>query len=196
MIGRLLLIACAAYLAAASSAYAQHDIGRRDGCGGDACATDAPYDLGYHDGYEGDSSTSLSELKLDPEYEAGFSEGEMDASDEKDAMTAEKQAHEDRLDRDSDKRSIASRQAVDEERAQDRQSELSLNLQAQQGMDQQTNSSLDAFFSSLTDMAATDEEDALTAQEQAGGWRMMDRRRKTYSDPDGGLLTTESNSNN
>ena len=79
MIGRLLLIACAAYLVAAPPAYAQHDLGRRDGCGGDACATDAPYDLGYHDGYEGNSSTSLSELKLDPEYEAGFSEGEMDA---------------------------------------------------------------------------------------------------------------------
>jgi hypothetical protein len=196
MIGRLLLIACAAYLVAASAAYAQHDLGRRDGCGGDACATDAPYDLGYHDGYDGNSSTSLSELKLDPEYEAGFSEGEMDASDEKDALTAEKQAHEDRLDRDTDKRSIASRQAINEERAQDRQSERSLDLQAQQGLDQQTDSTLDAFFSGLTDMAEGDEEDALTAQEQAGGWRMMDRRRKTYSDPDAGLLTTESNSNN
>ena len=131
MIERLLLITCAAYLVAASPAYAQHDPGRRDGCGGDACATGAPYDLGYHDGYEGDSYTSLSELKLDPEYEAGFSEGEMDAMDEKDALTAEKQAREDRLDRDTDTRSIASRRAIDEERAQDRQSERALGREAE-----------------------------------------------------------------
>ena len=104
----------------------------------------------------------------------------MDAMDEKDALTAEKQAREDRLDRNTDKRSIASRRAIDEERAQDRQSERSLGLQAQQGLDRQTDSTLDAFFSSQTDMAATDEEDAFSAQEQAGGWRKMDRRRDRY----------------
>ena len=133
---------------------------------------------------------------MTPNTKLDFRRGKWTRSDEKDALTAEKQAQEDRLDRDTDKRSIASRRAVDEERAQDRQSELSLDLQAQQGLDQQTDSTLDAFFSGLTDMAEMDEEDALTAQEQAGGWRMMDRRRKTYSDPDAGLLTTESNSNN
>jgi hypothetical protein len=192
MIERLLFITCAAFLVAASPAYAQH----RDGCGGDACATDAPYDLGYHDGYEGDSYTSLSELKLDPEYEAGFSEGEMDSMDEKDALTAEKQARDDSLDRDTDKRSIASRRAIDDERAQDRQSERSLDRESQRGLDQQTDSTLDAFFSSQSDMAAMDEEDAFSAQEQAGGWRKMDGRRGSDIDPDPGLLTTERNSNN
>lgn len=195
MIGRLLLITCAAYLVAASAAYAQHDLGRRDGCGGDACATDAPYDLGYHDGYGGDSSTSLSELKLDPEYEAGFSEGEMDAMDEKDALTAEKQAREDGLDRNTDKRSIASRRAIDEERAQDRQTDRALGREDNRGLVRQDDSTLDALFSGQSLMATMDGEDAFGAQEQAGGWRKMDRRRDDI-DPDAGLLTTESSSNN
>jgi hypothetical protein len=195
MIERLLFITCAAFLVAAPPAYAQHDPGRRDGCGGDACASGAPYDLGYHDGYEGDSYTSLSELKLDPEYEAGFSEGEMDSMDEKDALTAEKQAREDRLDRDTDTRSIASRRAIDAERAQDRQSDRALGREDNQELDHQTDSTLDSLLSGESDMAAMDEEDAFTAQEQAGGWRQMNRRRNS-DDPDAGLLTTERNSNN
>ncbi len=195
MIQRLLFITCAAFLVAAPPAYAQHDPGRRDGCGGDACASGAPYDLGYHDGYEGDSYTSLSELKLDPEYEAGFSEGEMDSMDEKDALTAEKQAREDRLDRDTDTRSIASRRAIEAGRAQDRQSDRALGREDNQELDHQTDSTLDAFFSGQSVMATMDEEDALSAQEQAGGWRQMNRRRNS-DDPDAGLLTTERNSNN
>jgi hypothetical protein len=196
MIQRLLFITCAAFLVAAPPAYAQHDPGRRDGCGGDACATGAPYDLGYHDGYEGDSYTSLSELKLDPEYEAGFSEGEMDSMDEKDALTAEKQARDDRLDRDTDTRSIASRRAIEAGRAQDRQSDRALGREDNQELDHQTDSTLDAFFSGQSVMATMDEEDALSAQEQAGGWRQMNRRRHSDTDPDAGLLTTERNSNN
>jgi hypothetical protein len=196
MIERLPFIMCAAFLVAASPADAQHDSGRHDGCGGDACATGAPYDLGYHDGYEGDSYTSLSELKLDPEYEAGFSEGEMDSMDEKDALTAEKQARDERLDRDTDTRSIASRRAIDEERAQDRQSERSLDRESERGLDQETDSTLDAFFSGQSDMAAMDQEDALTAQQQAGGWREMDKRRHSDIDPNAGLFTTERNSDN
>jgi hypothetical protein len=193
MIGRLLFIACAACLAAASPANAQNNSGRRDGCGGDACATGAPYDLGYHDGYEGNSYTSLSDLKLDPQYEAGFSEGEMDAMDEKGAMAAEKQVRSDRLDRQSGQKSIASRRVIEDERAQDRLGERSVDRQAQRGMDQQTNSTLDAFFSNQSDMAAMGQEDAITAQEQAGGWRQMDRRRQGSSDPNAGLLTTQGN---
>jgi hypothetical protein len=196
MIQRLLFITCAAFLVAAPPAYAQHDPGRRDGCGGDACASGAPYDLGYHDGYEGDSYTSLSELKLDPEYEAGFSEGEMDSMDEKDALTAEKQARDDRLDRDTDTRSIASRRAIEAGRAQDRQSDRALGREDNQELDHQTDSTLDAFFSGQSVMATMDEEDALSAQEQAGGWRQMNRRRHSDTDPDAGLLTTERNSNN
>jgi hypothetical protein len=196
MIQRLLFITCAAFLVAAPPAYAQHDPGRRDGCGGDACASGAPYDLGYHDGYEGDSYTSLSELKLDPEYEAGFSEGEMDSMDEKDALTAEKQARDDRLDRDTDTRSIASRRAIEAGRAQDRQSDRALGREDNQELDHQTDSTLDAFFSGQSAMATMDEEDALSAQEQAGGWRQMNRRRHSDTDPDAGLLTTERNSNN
>jgi len=117
--------------------------------------------------------------------------------DEKDALTAEKQARGDRLDdRQTDERSIASRRAVDEDRAQDRQSERALGREAEQGLDRQTDSTLDSLLSGQSDMAAMDEEDALTAQEQAGGWRQMDRRRNSDTDPDAGLLTTERNSNN
>jgi hypothetical protein len=195
MIKRLLLITCAAYLVAASPACAQHDPGYRDGCGG-SCATGAPYDLGYHDGYEGDSYTSSEELKSDPQYEAGFSEGEMDAMDEKEARAAEKQAREERLDSQDDGRSIASRRAPDQDRAQDRESERALGREDDRELDRQTDSTLDALLSGQSDMARMDEEDALTAQEQAGGWRLMDRRRDSYTDPDAGLLTFERNSNN
>jgi hypothetical protein len=195
MIERLLFITCAAYLVAASPAYAQHDPGH-DGCGGDACATGAPYDLGYHDGYEGDSYTSSEQLKVDPEYEAGFSEGEMDAMDEKDALTAEKQARDERLDRDTDKRSIASRRAIDEERAQNRESDRNLGREDDRGLDRQNDSTLDALLSGQSDMAVMDEDDAVTAQEQAGGWRRMNRRRDSDTDPDAGLFTNERNSNN
>jgi hypothetical protein len=186
MIERLLLITCAAYLVAASPAYAQRD---HDGCGGDACATDNPYDLGYHDGYEGDSFTSSSELKIDPVYQAGFSEGEMDSMDEKDARTAEKQAREDRLDRQPEDMPTAARRAPLDQ-APDRQSQRALDAQADRGLVRQANSTLDDLLSGGSDMAAMDEEDALTAQEQAGGWRLMNRRRDR-TDPDAGLFTTE-----
>ena len=190
MIERLLLITCAAYLAAASPAYAQHD--SHDGCGGDACATDNPYDLGYHDGYEGNSFASSSELKIDPVYQAGFSEGEMDSMDEKDARTAGKQAREDRMDRQTEEMPMASRRAPLDQ-AQDRQPERELDSQAERGLDRQANSTLDDLLSGESDMAAMDEEDAVSAEEQAGGWRQMDRRRDRYADPDAGLLTTERN---
>ena len=120
----------------------------------------------------------------------------MDAMDEKDALTAEKQAREDRLDRNTDKRSIASRRAIDAERAQDRQSDRALGREDNRGLDHQTDSTLDAFFSGQSAMATMDEEDAFGAQEQAGGWRKMDRRRHSDIDPDAGLLTTERSSNN
>jgi len=195
MIERLLLITCAAYLVAACPAYAQHD---HDVCGGDSCATGAPYDVGYHDGYEGDSYTSSSQLTTDPQYEAGFSEGEMDAMVEKDALTAEKQVRDERLDDgQTDGRSIASRRAIEQDRAvPDREAEQALGREDDRGLDHQTDSTLDALLSGERDMAGMDEEDALTAQEQAGGWRQMDRRRDSYTDPDAGLLTTERNSNN
>jgi hypothetical protein len=119
----------------------------------------------------------------------------MDSMDEKDALTAEKQAREDRLDRDTDTRSIASRRAIDAERAQDRQSDRALGREDNQELDHQTDSTLDSLLSGESDMAAMDEEDAFTAQEQAGGWRQMNRRPNS-DDPDAGLLTTERNSNN
>jgi hypothetical protein len=86
MIERLPLILCAAYLVAAFPACAQNDPAYHDSCGGDSCASDA-YDLGYHDGYEGHSYTSLTRLQNDPQYEAGFSEGEMDVMAEQDPLT-------------------------------------------------------------------------------------------------------------
>jgi hypothetical protein len=85
MIKRLPLIACAAYFVASFPTFAQ-DASLHDSCGGDSCASDA-YDLGYHDGYEGHSYTSLARLQNDPQYEAGFSEGEMDAMTEQDPLT-------------------------------------------------------------------------------------------------------------
>jgi len=91
MIERLLLIACAAYLVAAFPAYAQVSPSYHDSCGGDSCASDA-YDLGYHDGYEGYSYSPSLRLPSNPQYDAGFSEGEMDALAEKDAVAAEEQA--------------------------------------------------------------------------------------------------------
>jgi hypothetical protein len=90
MIDRLPVIACAAYLVALFPAYAQNNLTAHNSCGGDSCVTDA-YDLGYHDGYEGRSYTSILGLQNNPQYEAGFSEGEMDAMAEKDALTAEQQ---------------------------------------------------------------------------------------------------------
>ncbi len=86
MIERLLLITCAAYLVAAFPACAQDSANYHDSCGGDSCASDA-YDLGYHDGHEGDSYTSSPQLQSNPQYDAGFSEGEMDAMAEKDPLT-------------------------------------------------------------------------------------------------------------
>ncbi len=91
MIGRSLSIMCAAYLVAAFPAYGQVGPSYHDSCGGDSCVTDA-YDLGYHDGYEGYSYTALPSLVTNPQYESGFSEGEMDAEIEKDARAAEEQA--------------------------------------------------------------------------------------------------------
>lgn len=93
MIGRSLSIMCAAYLVAAFPAYAQVGPSYHDSCGGDSCVTDA-YDLGYRDGYEGYSYTALPSLVTNPQYEFGFSEGEMDAEIEKDARDAEEQAGE------------------------------------------------------------------------------------------------------
>jgi hypothetical protein len=93
MVHRLPLIACAAYLVAAFPAYAQNKLTSHDSCGGDSCASDA-YDLGYHDGYEDRSYTSILGLQNNPQYEAGFSEGEMDAMAEKDALTAGEQGSE------------------------------------------------------------------------------------------------------
>jgi hypothetical protein len=91
MIQRLLLIACAGSLVAAFPAYAQKSLTAHDSCGGDSCATDA-YDLGYHDGYEDRSYTSILSLQNNPQYEAGYSEGEMDAMAEKDALATQEQA--------------------------------------------------------------------------------------------------------
>jgi hypothetical protein len=92
MLQRLPLIACAAYLVAAFPAHAQNKTSH-DSCGGDSCASDA-YDLGYHDGYEDRSYTSILALQNNPQYEAGFSEGEMDAMAEKDALTGGEQGSE------------------------------------------------------------------------------------------------------
>ncbi len=86
MIKRLLFMTCAAYLAAALPACAQDSANYHDPCGGDSCASDA-YDLGYRDGHEGNSYTSSPRLQNDPQYDAGFSEGEMDAMAEKDPLT-------------------------------------------------------------------------------------------------------------
>ena len=91
MTGRLLFMTCGAYLLAAIPACAQNSPSYHDSCGGDSCASDA-YDLGYHDGYEGKSYTALPQLLSNPQYDAGFSEGEMDAMIEKDAQAAEEQA--------------------------------------------------------------------------------------------------------
>ena len=91
MIERLLFMTCAAYLVAAFPACAQDGSSYHDSCGGDSCASDA-YDLGYHDGYEGHSYSPSSRLPSNPQYDAGFSEGEMDAMIEKDAQAAEEQA--------------------------------------------------------------------------------------------------------
>jgi hypothetical protein len=88
MIKRLLLVTCAAYLMAAFAAYAQDDASRHDNCGADPCPSDA-YDIGYHDGYNGDSFSSSLHLQNDPQYVAGFSEGEMDAMAEKDPLTSD-----------------------------------------------------------------------------------------------------------
>ncbi len=85
MIGRLLFMTFAAYLAAAFPACAQDSASYHDSCGGDSCASDA-YDLGYRDGHEGDSYTSSPQLQSNPQYDAGFSEGEMDAMAEKDPL--------------------------------------------------------------------------------------------------------------
>ena len=84
MIERLLFMTCAAYLVAAFPACAQDAASYHDSCGGDSCASDA-YDLGYHDGHEGHSYTSSPHVQSNPQYDAGFSEGEMDAMAEKDA---------------------------------------------------------------------------------------------------------------
>jgi hypothetical protein len=86
LIERLALLTFAAYLVAAFPACAQNDPAYHDSCGGDSCASDA-YDLGYHDGYEGHSYTSLTRLQNSPQYEAGFSEGEMDAMAEQDPLS-------------------------------------------------------------------------------------------------------------
>ena len=52
---------------------------------GYSCASDA-YDLGYRDGHEGRSYTSSPQLQSNPQYDAGFSEGEMDAMAETDPL--------------------------------------------------------------------------------------------------------------
>jgi hypothetical protein len=99
MIKQLLPIACASYLAAAFPAYAQkqspYDPSSHDGCGGDSCASIA-YDLGYRDGYEGHSHTAKLLLQNNPQYDAGFSEGEMDKMVEEETQTADQQAREER----------------------------------------------------------------------------------------------------
>ena len=82
MIGRLLFMTCGAYLVAAFPACAQNSANYHDSCGGDSCASDA-YDLGYRDGHEGHSYTSSPQLQSNPQYDAGFSEGEMDAMAER-----------------------------------------------------------------------------------------------------------------
>ncbi len=86
MIGRLLFMTCAVYPVAAFPACAQSSASYHDSCGGDSCASDA-YDLGYRDGHEGNSYTSSPQLQSNPQYDAGFSEGEMDAMAEKDPLT-------------------------------------------------------------------------------------------------------------
>ena len=85
MMGRLLFMTCGAYLLAAFPACAQDSANYHDSCGGDSCASDA-YDLGYRDGHEGHSYTSSPQLQSNPQYDAGFSEGEMDAMAEKDPL--------------------------------------------------------------------------------------------------------------
>jgi hypothetical protein len=99
MIERLLSIACAAYLVAAFPAFAQkqnpYDPASNDACGGDSCALNA-YDFGYHDGYTGHSYTSRLQLQNNPQYEAGFSEGQMDAALEKEAEAVDEQARDER----------------------------------------------------------------------------------------------------
>jgi hypothetical protein len=99
MIGQLLPIACAAYLIAAFPAYAQtqnpYDPASNDRCGGDSCASDA-YDFGYRDGYDGHSYSSRLQFQNNPQYEAGFSEGEMDAMVEKETDAADEQARDER----------------------------------------------------------------------------------------------------
>jgi len=85
MMGRLLFMMCGAYLVAAFPACAQDSANYHDSCGGDSCASDA-YDLGYRDGHEGNSYTSSPQLQSNPQYDAGFSEGEMDAMAEKDPL--------------------------------------------------------------------------------------------------------------
>jgi len=85
MMGRLLLMTFAACLVAAFPACAQNSASYHDSCGGDSCASDA-YDLGYRDGHEGNSYTSSPQLQSNPQYDAGFSEGEMDAMAENDPL--------------------------------------------------------------------------------------------------------------
>jgi hypothetical protein len=87
MIRRLLFITCGAYLLAAFPACAQSTANYHDSCGGDSCASDA-YDLGYRDGREGHSYSSLPQLQNNPQYDAGFSEGEMDAMAQQDPLSA------------------------------------------------------------------------------------------------------------
>jgi hypothetical protein len=89
MIRRLLLwlfMTCGAYFAAAFPLWAQNSANYHDSCGGDSCASNA-YDLGYRDGHEGRSYTSSPELQSNPQYDAGFSEGEMDAMAEQDPLS-------------------------------------------------------------------------------------------------------------
>jgi hypothetical protein len=99
MIAQLLSIACAVYLVAALPLYAQtqnpFDPLSNDDCGGVSCASNA-YDFGYHDGYTGRSYTARLQLQNNPQYEAGFSEGEMDAAVEKETQDAEEQARDER----------------------------------------------------------------------------------------------------
>ena len=87
MFERLLFMTCAAYLVAAFPVCAQNSANYHDSCGGDSCASNA-YDLGYRDGYEGHSYTSSPELQNNPQYDSGFSEGEMDAMAEQDPLSS------------------------------------------------------------------------------------------------------------
>ena len=85
MFERLLFMTCAAYLVAAFPVCAQNSANYHDSCGGDSCASNA-YDLGYRDGLEGRSYTADPQLQNNPQYDAGFSEGEMDAMAETDPL--------------------------------------------------------------------------------------------------------------